>query len=268
MNWSRVAEVTSVILSIVLIVRFLSLGLHSVYRIFCAFILFDLFSTALSFAEGLVRDPAWDYRITWICLSVVGWILSLLMVYRLLQDVLEELPGVLHFSRKLLNITFISVGVLSLLTSQADQIVSTRTGYLSSVVNPVGRAVTIAFDLERVISTVALVVLLVILGFVLWFPVKMSRNLAIFSIGFVIYFAANTGLMITRGLWSRESLLLASNATAFILAACYACWAVLITREGEARPVRLGHAWDVVVQERLMAQLETMNASLLRAARR
>ncbi len=268
MNWTRVAEVASDILTVVVIVRFLSLHLHHVYRIVCAFLAFDLLSSFVGHIEVFLHNPQLDYRITWIILSVVGWVLSLWMVYGLLQAILETLPGILRLSKKLLNVTFVSVIVVSLLTSRVDTEFSGPNGFLSGLVDPVGRAVRIAFDLERIVSTVALLVLLFILGFVLWFPVRMPRNLVILSIGLVVYFAANTALMLTRGLWSEQTLALVSNVITFILSACYACWAIAITREGEATPVRIGHSWDTGQQQRLVGQLEAMNASLLRSARR
>jgi hypothetical protein len=268
MNWSSVAQATSDILSIILIVRLLNLRLHSVYRIFCIFLAFDLLFSIVSWVEELLHNPRLDYRITWICLSVVGWILSLCLVYGLLQAILAGLPGILHFSRKLLNVTFIAVVMVSLLTIKLDVAVSGTSGYLAEFVDPIGRAVRMAFDLERVISTVALLVLVLILIFVLWFPVQMARNLAIFSIGCVVYFAAKTGLLLTRGLWSEQTLFIVSNIIAFVLAGCYAYWAIFISREGEAARVRIGHRWDAGEQQRLIGQLEAMNASLLRAARR
>jgi hypothetical protein len=186
----------------------------------------------------------------------------------LLQAILAGLPGIRNFSRKLMTITFLSVVVISLLTIRLDIAVSGSTGYLSRTVDKVGKLVRIAFDLDRVISTVALLVLLVIVGFVLWFPVQMPRNLAVFSIGFVTYYAAYTGLLLTRGLWSRSSMELVSNVTLSIIVACYAYWTFFITPEGEKVTVRMGHAWQPGEQKQLIGQLEAMNAALLRAARR
>ena len=60
------------------------------------------------------------------------------------------------------------------------------------------RVVDIVVVLERVISTVALLVLVFILAFILWFPVQMPRNLAVFSVGFIVYFAAITGLLLAQ----------------------------------------------------------------------
>lgn len=267
MNWSHIAEVTSTIFSIVLVIRLLWLKLHHVYRIFCAFLIFDLFSSLILGVEFAVHNPHLDYRITWIGLRIGYWILSLWIVYGLLHAILAGLPGILRFSRKLLNITFASVVVVSLLTMRLDVAVSGSSGYLSGFLDPVGRALRITLDLDRVISTVALLVLVVILTFILWFPVQMPRNLAVFSIGFVVYFAANTALLLTRGIWSREALFLGNTVLIFIVSACYAYWAIFITPEGENAPVRIGHRWQPAEQDRLMGQLEAINASLLRAAR-
>lgn len=268
MNWSSIAQATSDILAIILIVRLVSLRLHTVYRIFSVFLICDLSFSLIDRMESFIHNARFDYRLTWISGTVIGWVLALCMVYALLQAILGELPGILRFSRKLLNITFIAAIALSLITSRIDEAMATSNGYLATAASPIGRAVTIAFDLDRVISTVALLVLLVILAFVLWFPVQMPRNLVIFSIGLVVYFAANTALMLTRGLWSKQSLFLVSNVIAFVLSACYAYWTIFITREGEARSVRIGHRWQAREQERLVGQLEALNASLLRAARR
>lgn len=269
MNWSSIAQAITDILAVVLIFRLLRSRLGGVYKVFCAFLFFDLLSSLTTYLTRFVHSTNFDYRIVWIGFNVVGWILYLWMVYALLQAILAELPGILRFSRKLLNITIVSVIVFSLITSRVDEALSTSSGYLATVVGgPIGNAVMIAFDLYRVISTVALLVLLVILLFVLWFPVQMPRNLAVLSIGFLIYLAANTGLMLTRGLWSEDVLLLASNVLLSINMACYAYWMIFLTPQGEAARVRIGHGWDPSQQNRLMGQLEAMNASLLRAARR
>lgn len=264
MTWGSIDQVTIDILSVVLIVRLLRWRLQNVYRWFCVFLSWGvMWSLVMFMARG-----RFDYRITWIAATAGYWVLSLCIVYALLQAILAGLEGIRSFSKKFLSATFISVVVISLLTIRLDVAVSGSSGYLAGFGDSVGRAVRITFDLDRVISTVALLLLVVILGFVLWFPVQMPRNLAVFSVGFIVYFAAYTGLLLTRGMWSRQVLVLVSNVTLFITTACYAYWAIFLTRQGETVPVRLGHGWHAPEQDRLIGQLEAMNASLLRAARR
>jgi len=268
MTWSNIAQATIDVLSVVLVIRLLRWHLQQVYRVFCVFLLWGVTWSAVVFLEQFLHTAKFDYRITWMLLTVGAWVLSLCMVYSLLQAILAGFEGIRTFSKRFLSITFLSVVVISLLTIRLDVAVSGNSGYLARFGGAIARAVRITLDLDRVISTVALLVMLVILVFVLWFPVQMPRNLAVFSIGLLVYFAANTGLLLTRGLWSRESLPVVNNFIQCVIAACYAYWTVFLTPQGETVPVRLGHRWDRQQQDRLIGQLEAMNASLLRAARR
>jgi hypothetical protein len=208
--------------------------------------------------------PEWlpDYRIIWIVANSVIWICTLWTLYALLEAVLTNLPGILGFSRKLLNGAFISTGILSLLTAGPEYSASGAAAFP----DPIARAVGIAFVLDRVLSTVALVVLLAILGFLVWFPVQISKNLVVFSTGFLVYFAAKTSLVLTSNIWSHETLRLVSNLMMFISGACFAYWTLFISQQGETVPVRIGHSWHARDQERLIGQLEGLNAALLRSA--
>lgn len=258
MNWVRIAEIISDVLAIILIIRLYTLHLHSVYRVFCLFLISEIAFLSLITVAGRFLDtiPGYDYRVLWIISRVVAWTLSLWMVYALLHAILENLPGLRAFSRKLLTITLafsIALGVV--------------TGIPEYSAGGIANAVGIVFVLDRVIATTALLVLLSMLGFILWFPVEIPRNLARFSVGFVVYFAAKTVLLLTRSFWSHDSLRLVTNLIMFVLAGCYLYWTLALNGEGEAAPVRMGHSWHAGEQQRLVLQLEAINASLLRAAR-
>lgn len=269
MNWSWIAQAASDSLAVVLIIRLLSLKLHTVYRVFCAFLIFDVLSSLIAVIYQLVPHlNIDDYRVFWICYRFVSWVFYLCLVYGLLHAILLKLPGIYKASKRVLNVASAAVVAVSLITTRLDVSVSGTSGYLSHYSGTLGTLVRIAYDLERVISTVALLLLLTVLLFVLWFPVQMPRNLAVFSIGLVVFFAANTGLFLTRGLWSQQTLNLVSNAIMFVVTVCYAYLAVFITKQGEEVPVRMGHQWNREEQRRMMGQLEAINTALLRAARR
>ena len=245
-----------------LIVRLSVLRLRSVYRVFCVFLAFELLASFITLFEALAQNPRFDYRLTWIGLRIIAWILSLWMVYALLEAALATLPGILRFSRRLLNSTFVVAIAIALVTVKPEY------SALSAPAGPIQRAVRITFELERIISMTALLALIAILAFVLWFPVQMPRNLAVFSVGFLIYFAAKTGLLLAYTFWSPQSADLFSNAVIFILAACFAYWTFFINSAGEKAPVRMGHSWHLSEQQRLLSQLEAMNSALARAPRR
>jgi hypothetical protein len=263
MTLTHFAQYVSDTLAIALIVRLLMLRLHSVYGVFCAFVIVDLLSSlAAPILPRLYHPP--DYRIVWMVFRAASWVLYLWMVYALLDAMLKNLPGILKFSRKVLNVVFSVALILALFTARPEYSAST----LSGATDPVARAVGITLVMERVISSAALIILLAMLVFILWFPVQMPRNLAVFNIGFVVFFSTFTAVLLAHTYWQGTKLQAAINLEVLLLASCYAYWLLFITRAGELKPVRIGHSWGPAEQRRMIGQLEAMNDALLRAARR
>lgn len=259
--WSL--EYVNIVLKFALIVRLLKLRFYRVYRAFWLFLISEL-SVSLIGSFNFPPFSAFDYRITWILCRPVIWIFTLWTVYALLDAVLANLPGILGFSRKLLNFVFVGALGIALLSAIPEYSASGTAGFATSI----DRVLGTTFVLDRVICTVALLVLVAILGFLFWFPVEISKNLVVFSTGFLVYFATKSGLWLARSFWSHESLRLVNDLMLVISGACFAYWTIFITPQGESVPVTLGHGWDRTEQDRLIGQLESMNASLLRAAAR
>ena len=95
----------------------------------------------------------------------------------------------------------------------------------------------------------------------------MPRNLAVFSIGFIVYFSGKTALFLARAVSPPETVDTISNLVTVVLICCYACWILLVNPSGESVPTTLGHRWNTEQQERLMRELEAMNNVLARSAR-
>ncbi len=263
MSWVRIEEGADIGLRLALAIRLLALRLHRVYRIFFLFLVSELAFSLAILVKDFAPDALPDYRLMWITIQTIVWIFTLATVYALLDTVLAKLPGILGFSRKLLNGTFAIAILLGLASARPEYLVSGAAGLTG-----IDRLVGIWIVLDRAICTVALLSMVSILGFLLWFPVEISKNLLVFSTGFFVYFAAKTGLFLTRSFFSHESRHLVSNLVMFISSACLAYWAMFLSCQGETVPVRVGHIWHRREQERLVGQLEAMNAALLRAAAR
>lgn len=264
MNFNHIMQGVNDVLCTALVVRLFALRLHRVYRLLCAFLCVQLVASLIDLVEAnLSRDQYPDYRITWIPIQVCLWVLSLGMVYALLKGVLAGLPGILRFSRRLLNSIFIAALLIALWTVRAEYPVSKAVSF----VTPLGRVIGLMFVVNRAICSAAFVSLIAILCFILWFPVVMPKNLAVFSVGFAIYFSSTATSWLTWSLGSHTSLVAVDNIAVLILSLCFAYWLIFITAEGERRPVRVGHIWHPAEQERLIGQLHAMNASLLRATR-
>ena len=69
-------------------------------------------------------------------------------------------------------------------------------------------------------------------------------------------------------MWSHELLDFASTMATVIAGACFAYWALFLSTAGEQIHTSLSVNWTSGDQHRLMEQLEGLNRSLLRAAKR
>ena len=116
-------------------------------------------------------------------------------------------------------------------------------------------------------SSTALLALLAVLGFLLWFPVQIPRNLAVFNVGFLVYFSFKNLVFLAMSFSSQNMVRFVSVTASMVAAACFAYWAVFISAAGEKAKTRLS-IWKPADQEQLLQQLEMLNQSLIRSARR
>jgi uncharacterized membrane protein len=259
MTGDRVALAINDLLGIILVIRLLSLRLHRVYRVFCILVLVQLAGTSLFIFE--IFNQAYDYRKTWLIETVVSWAVLLWLVYIFLGAVLATLPGILRVSRKVLNGAYALAAVAAGLGARAALVMFSDHRTLRA-------ALQATFLMDRVISAAALLILLAILAFVLWFPVQMPRNLVMFSFGLIAYFTAQVGLLLIRDFIPSLPAHFLSIAASLASAFCFLYWSLAITRQGEGASLRMGHGWEPMEQKRLLDQLENMNTALLRNARR
>ncbi|HZS56300.1 MAG TPA: hypothetical protein VFA65_17985 [Bryobacteraceae bacterium] len=268
MDWPSVAQYVELCLGFILVAKLLSLRLHRVYRYFCVFLLADISGILIWYVQRRTQHTSFhfDYRLPWLALHIIGWVFTLLTVYALLDAILANLPGILKLSHRVLNLSFGAAVVIGLLTAFPE--------YRAAIINQtfttrLAHVIAAAFVLDRVIASVALIALLCILLFLMWFPVELSRNLAIFFSGFVVYFALKVGLMISLTLQSVELIRATGMSIAILSIAVFSYWAIFISRAGESVRAKLNIGWWHPRQEQLLvAQLEAVNASLLRAVRR
>jgi len=267
--WTNAAQYAIDALAILLIVRLLSLKVRreGVYLVFALFLAFQIFTSLEFFAVKWLQLNV-DYRLLWLVSTLVMWVFSLALVYSLSKVVLAELPGIQRLSRKLLNIVFVVAIGLAASTVSGEY---TATGG-AKLLDRIDRVLVAAYTIDRAIAMSASLVLVVILAFILWFPVKMPRNLAIFSVGFVIYFTAKTAFSLFRtysapGAYSHTIGQWVSVAINLVLVACFIYWVVFIDPKGQTAQVRIGHSWHVADQNRLIDQLEALNSALLRSSR-
>ncbi|SRR5579875_205741 len=264
MDWPQIAEAVSDGLEVAIIVRLLSLGLHRVYRVFCIFLVFEVLMSGLAFWIQLTHPAGWNYKVVWLIFDPISCVLYVALVYALLSALLAKFPGILNFSRKILHVSFIAAAIIGAFTARPEFVAYERLRQVQAL----DRIVSASLVADRIFSMMALLVLAATLIFILWFPVQMPRNLAVFCVGLVVFFAARASMWIVYSFGPHIDIDLFNIVVDFVFSACAVYWLTYLNKDGEQVPTRIGHSWNAAEQQRLLAQLEAMNATLLRAARR
>lgn len=265
MDWPHTAEIVSDVLTVVLIVRLLGLRLHSVYRVFCILLLFEFVTSGVVLWFHFNPPQRLDYRVVWLCFTPIGWILYLATAYALLNALLKKFPGILRFSRRVLHVSFVLAALIGVLTARSEFVAYEHT--VVSATGSLNHLVAAGLVGERIFSMVAALAILATLALILWFPVQLPRNLTVFSVGLAVYFAARASLLLAQSFFPSVNWDVFNTSALFILTACLVYFLIFINKAGEEAPVRIGHSWNAAEQQRLIGQLEAMNAALLRTAR-
>lgn len=263
MTWNLFGQSLNVALACILVYRLFSLQLYRNYWALLAFVIFQTFQSTVYILLRLFGSGGIvDYRLLWSAERVIYWIFTLWLIYALMRAILKQLPGILQFSLKVLNITFVTAAAIALLTVRPEYSLSASS--LASYWSDWRvRLVSLVIVLHRAISFAELLSILAILIFFLRFPVRVPKNLATLSMGLSITLFLDISLLLLRtylpSLYPQMSL----DPFSFISAACLTYWALSLNPAGQETQVTLGRSWNAVPREKLVLQLEAINAALL-----
>ena len=121
---------------------------------------------------------------------------------------------------------------------------------------------------ERAVSSVLLVFLAIIAGFLVWFPVPLSRNTIVHAIAFGMYFSAAAILLLLRNVGGPDVLRVMSTVNLVVQNLSLVAWILFLTKRGERRVVVFGHRWRPEQGDELIRQLDAINDSLMRMGRK
>lgn len=120
---------------------------------------------------------------------------------------------------------------------------------------------------ERSMNFVILIFLLLISILLLWFPIKVRRNIVVYISGFLLFAAARSlGLLIANLLPQRFTVVVSTILLALTLL-CLLIWIIGIRPEGERVSATPGYRRDPQAMQRLGRQLDAINATLTRFVR-
>jgi len=198
--------------------------------------------------------------------DLVGWIyavgqllkagLSVFIVLNLCRLALAGKPALARFGHQTIGYLFGLAAVISGLGVFLD---------IQAARGPEQR-LRAFLTFERTMDSLVLVVLALTSLFLLWFPLKVRRNVALNIAGFVVYsFERWAGLLATN-LWPnrRGQFSIAMLSVSFI---CLMLWLITLRRDGETMTTVIGHRWNAVEADHLRGQLDAINARLERFSR-
>jgi hypothetical protein len=241
--------------SILMALRLYRTDLYSRYPIFFAFFIFRIPNSIWPlFLE--VSSPV--YQKVWVLTEPIEFGFYVLMVVELYKLVLEKYKGLYTLSRWALYVSLavsVAISGISLLPR----------------INPTmpqrSRIMFYVLATERGIETGLAIFILLILCFLSFFPVKLSRNVRVHAMVFSIFFLSNTFVLLMRSLFGMHLRNEMNTILMGVTAGSIVAWLTLLSVAGEDvshSPVLYGQEHE----SRLLTHLDSLNAALLRVSNR
>ena len=225
-------------------------GLYKVYAFFFGYLVLELLQALI---PVFVPAASPIYRDTYVASYALIMCSYAFVILELYSVILGNLEGIAGVARRYIKITLVVALLLSVLPLAIEKTPNTVTGYL--------------FSFERPILSSLIVFVLLIGGFLVYYPVPLGRNVIVYLTGYAVYFLtiATTAFINNLGyFWNRFK----GSVDMSVSVLCLLFWLLALSRQGEDKQVVVGHHWKPGDEERLLAQLEAINASLLRSGRK
>jgi hypothetical protein len=240
-----------ILLPLVLFGRLFRLKLAGNYRFFLAYLLFD---TVRSLVLWFYSPGSVSFRKLWLSTEPVMWLLYVLVVRELCSLVFKDYRGIhalgkwIIYGSSAISVLVSIITVLPTWRRSTEAVVSFQR-YLM---------------IERGVDFAIVLLLLLLLAFLVLFPIQLSRNVIIHSILYAIFFMSNSmGILIVNLTGYRLSITV-STCLMGVSVLCVIGWLILMSRDGEQKIMAIRHPVPVD-ESRLVAQLAEINATLLRA---
>lgn len=241
--------------SMLMVLKLYRTGLYRRYPIFFAFFIFRIPNSIWPlFLE--VTSPV--YQKVWVLTEPIEFGFYVLMVVELYKLVLEKYKGLYTLGRWALYVSLaisVSISAISLLPQIKPSAPQTS------------KIMFYVMATERGIQTALAIFIVLILCFLSFFPVKLSRNVRVHALVFSIFFLSHTFVLLMRSLFGLRMGHEMNTILTGITAASVVAWLTLLRTAGEdsrLEPAPFGPPHE----SRLLAHLDSLNAALLRASGR
>jgi len=228
-------------------------GLYRRYRFFFVYLIslvpYGICLLVLDVNSGL-------YQKFWTVTMPLFWLLYVLVVFELCGLILKKYKGLYTLGRWAMGAGLAVAVTLSLLTLLPR--ISPATPQLSKIMGYI-------LATERGVDFSLAIFILLILLFLSRYPVPLSRNVAVHSVVFSVFFLSNTLGILLRSVFGLH---VNDRINLFLMgvsSTCVVAWLVLLNAKGEKVRLSTVH-FGRGDEERILLQLDSLNRTLLRAS--
>jgi hypothetical protein len=238
---------------LLVLIRIFSSGLHKTYFWFTIYICYESVRLALVWFMPYGTNL---YAYTYFLTQPITWCLYLLVILELYHLALKNHAGIATFARRALMVALAGSTLLSAVT------------FAFEAQQPDFNPIRTYLLIERMILSSLLILLLLFTAFLGYFPVPVNRNTVAHTRIFACYFLLRTILLIFRNLITGEAIYGVNLVLSLLATACLTSWALLLSRAGEEISTSTSYRSDPEAEERLIAQLDAINRTLLSSAKK
>jgi hypothetical protein len=239
---------------IVLLWRLIHARLHRTYS---ALFWYWMVQALGSSAALAVRMNTYQYLYIYWAVQTINILMAVFVVQDLYRMALVEHPAVASFARRSVLAVMVIAAVLTL------------SGIALDVAIPAGQypAIHRFATFERSINFLILLFLLIVSALLLWFPIKVRRNIVVYISGFVLFSASRSfGLLLSNILPPSDTRTVSTVLLALTLT-CLVIWIIGLQPEGELVTATPGYRRNPETMQRLSHQLDSINTALTRFIR-
>jgi hypothetical protein len=225
-----------------------------IYRLLFLYFLTDLVSSLL---HGYMDPGPANFIITAAGGESIKLILSFWFVLGMYGLVLAPHPALAKFGERTVSTLVAASAAVSLVFISFGHSLAVDPDWVS----------TSFYRFVRTTDATIGILLLLMSGFLLWYPITIRRNVASYMIGFIVYFIERWVALLVADVWQQYHF----QADIVHLSVAFGCmmfWVIMLRPEGETQVTVTGHRWNPLEAERLMRQLDALNERLARIFRK
>ena len=238
-----------------LLARIIADRLYGIYPCFTAFLGFRLL-TILAFRFIPPRTDL--YAEVYFATEFLGWLLLLLVILELYRLVFQGHQGVAATGRKLM----LGAAGLAALIAAASSLIDLQEGVSKFPI------LMEFYLLGRLVMSALAIFILLLAGVMSYYPIPLTRNVIVHVWTFAAYFFGRAAIFLFLNVLADNARDVLNAVMHFVVLLSLTAWLAMFNRSGERHRVKSSHRWNAEDEERVMAQLAAINATLLRTAQK